>query len=161
MSSHIKKILLAAGISFIASSASFAATTTTTFQVTATVAAACSVSATDHSFGAYAGVQLDATSTITPTCTLLTPYSISLDTGANASGTQRRMKNTASADYLSYSLFSDALRTIVWGTGGGGTVVNGVGTGLAAPSTVYGRIAAAQNVPTGSYADTITVTLTF
>lgn len=63
-------------------------------------------------------------------------------------------------NHLSYSLFSDTERTTVWGDGA--TVdVGSAGTGSAVDHTVYGRVASGQNVPAGSYADTVVATVTF
>ena len=49
-------------------------TTTSTFQVTATVASSCTVTATSIAFGNYTLAQLDNSSTITATCTNGTTY---------------------------------------------------------------------------------------
>lgn len=139
--------------------AAYAATTSTTFAVTATVTATCLVTALPLVFGNYAGNQLDGTSTITVTCTSLTHYDVGLNNGANASGTQRRM--LSGGDYLNYELYTASGRTIRWDDIGGTTVVSGDGTGLPQTLTVYGRIPANQNPPTGVYTDTINVTLSY
>jgi spore coat protein U-like protein len=158
------KILLATtGIGLIAPGAVLAASSTTTFQVTATVAASCSMNATALAFGTYdplAALPTDASSDISVTCNLLTPYTLKLNGGSVANDINAR-KMAAGSDQLSYQLYTSALRTTVWGDGTTGSTVTGVGTGLAIPHTVYGRVAAGQNVPNGSYADTITVTLDF
>lgn len=61
---------------------------------------------------------------------------------------------------LSYNLYIDPTRLLVWGDGSGltTTVTN---LALSADHTVYGRIPAQQNVTAGSYADLIVVTVTF
>lgn len=73
-----------------------AATTTTTFQVTATVNSACTVSATNLTFGVYdpSAAAHDDTSTVTVTCTKATAYDIGLDAGlaAGATVTTRQMQ---------------------------------------------------------------------
>lgn len=142
----------------------FAGTATTTFQVTATVTAACSVTATNLSFGSYdpsSATNNDATSTVTPTCTLLTAYNIGLNAGTGSGATVTTRKMTKGSDTLNYSLYRDAVRSQNWGDTVGTDTVSGTGTGLGVATIVYGRIPASQNVPTGSYADTITVTVTF
>jgi spore coat protein U-like protein len=144
-----------------------AATKTTTFQVTATVNSACSVSATDLAFGVYdptSAIANDNTSTVTVTCTLATPYDIGLNEGvaAGATVTTRKMKHASLADLINYSLFSDTGRTTNWGnTVNTDTVHVASATGAAENHTVYGRIATGQYVTAGSYADTITVTITY
>lgn len=141
-----------------------AATATTTFTVTATVAAACTISATDLAFGAYipaAALPTDGSSTVTTTCTLAAPYNIGLNAGTGAGATVAARKMTSGANLLTYSLFQDAARLVVWGNTIGTDTVALVGTGLAVPTTVFGRIPALQNVAVGSYTDTITATVTF
>ena len=168
----MNRLLLAAvlGGSILAGSTAAQAqsqTATTTFQVTATVQAACTVAATDMSFGTYtaqvstvsgSGAVVNQTSAITVTCSNGAPYTVALNDGANASSGQRRMKN-GTTNYLSYDLYSDSARSSRWGSSSG--TVAGTGTGSGVAHTVYGQIAASQAVPPGSYADTITVTLTY
>jgi spore coat protein U-like protein len=141
-----------------------AATATTTFTVTATVAAACTISATDLAFGTYspaAALPTDGSSTVTTTCTLAAPYNIGLNAGTGAGATVAARKMTSGANLLTYSLFQDAARLVVWGNTIGTDTVALVGTGLVVPTTVFGRIPALQNVAVGSYTDTITATVTF
>ena len=59
----------------------------------ATILANCDLSATPLNFGSASLLtsNLDAAATLTVQCTNTTPYSIGLDNGANASGSQRRM----------------------------------------------------------------------
>lgn len=137
--------------------AAHAATATTTFTVTASVAATCSTSATNMAFGAYSGTVIDQTSTITVTCTNTTGYTVALDNGDNYSAPNRRMNNAGS--YLNYELYSDAGRTTRWGDNP--DWVSGAGTGSAQNLTVYGRLPAGQALFIGSYTDTIEVTVTY
>ena len=58
---------------------------------------------------------------------------------------------------LNYQLYSDSARSTIWGNTTGTDTVTGVGTGLAQDHTVFGAVPAAQVVPAGDYADTITV----
>lgn len=139
-----------------------AASTTATFNVTATVATSCSVSASDLAFGTYdAASNTDTlgTSTINVTCSLLTPYTISLNNGGNASGSQRRMGSGASR--LNYDLYRDVAMTNVFGTVAAALGVSGIGTGFSAPTTVYGKLAKNQAIAPGSYTDQVTVTLDY
>lgn len=152
----------------LGSAAAVAATSTTTFQVSATVADACSVAATNLAFGSVTPVtntNIDATSTVTVTCSLGTAYNITLDAGANASVagdvTKRRMKD-GGTNHLSYQMYSDTARTVVWGNTVGTNSVAGTGTGLGVAAIVYGRIPSGQQeTATGSYTDTINVTVTY
>jgi spore coat protein U-like protein len=98
---------------------------------------------------------------VTTTCTLAAPYNIGLNAGTGAGATVAARKMTSGANLLTYSLFQDAARLVVWGNTIGTDTVALVGTGLAVPTTVFGRIPALQNVAVGSYTDTITATVTF
>jgi spore coat protein U-like protein len=141
-----------------------ATTATTTFQVTATVSANCIVSASALSFGTYDPLSASAatsTSTISVRCTLDTPYSIALDAGTGSGATVSARKMSKGGDTLSYSLFQDGSHLNVWGQTAGTNTLGGTGTGSDVEHTVYGRIPAGQNVRTGAYADTITVSVDY
>lgn len=154
-----------------ASSAAYAGTATSSMPVSATVAASCTIDATTAlAFGAYDPIVTNATSPLTgsvaisTTCTNGSPATITLGQGANADASStaaaplRRM--LTGTTFLNYNLYSDAGNTTVWGD----TSVTGVpvtGTGAALSTTVYGSIAAGQNVISGSYTDTVLATVTF
>ncbi|MBB72431.1 MAG: spore coat protein [Legionellales bacterium] len=164
----MKKFRIRALILIILSSISslcFAATSTTTFTVNATVSDSCSVSANNLSFGSYepTGItNLDETTTISVTCTLGTVYNTGLDAGTGSGATVTTRKMTSGSDLLNYSLYSNVTHTTVWGDTVGVNTMPGVGTGSAQNLTVYGRIPSGQSsVPAGSYSDTITVTVTY
>ena len=140
---------------------------TANLSVTATVGANCTISTTAVAFPAYdpivanASVNDDGTGSVIITCTKGTAATIGLGLGANASGSQMRMKD-ATTDYLNYALYQDSGRATVWGNSGAGLL-----SPVAAPDknprtfTVYGRIPSAQDVPAGSYTDTVVATVNF
>jgi spore coat protein U-like protein len=147
-----------------------AATTTTTFAVTATVATNCLVSATPLVFGTYlqGNGDHDQQSTISVRCSNGTPFNVGLNPGATggATVTTRRMVN--GANQLAYQLFSDTTRTTNWGQTIGTDTKTGTGAGFAVANAValnvYGRVpdtVANQSVPAGNYTDTVTVTVTW
>lgn len=139
------------------------ATVTTTFNVGANVVDDCQVSATNIDFGDYRAVtaaELDANSTVAVRCTLATAYEIGLDQGLGGSSVTDR-KMLQGANELSYQLFRDPGRTQNWGNTLTSDTVAGTGTGINQNFQVYGRIPPNQNVATGTYSDTITVTVTF
>ncbi|MCC6623145.1 MAG: spore coat U domain-containing protein [Deltaproteobacteria bacterium] len=160
-------ILLASPLAPIA----HAGTDTANLGVSATVSANCTIATTALAFGEYDPVDvnaasgLDGTGTVSVTCTFGADVVIELDEGANEdTGSQpdaplRRLTD-GSDNYLSYALHSDAGRTAVWATGAAADVPH-TGTGAQVPFTVYGRIAAGQNVPEGNYTDTVMATVTF
>lgn len=169
MRSHTIRSLMLLALLAACSTTAGAATVTTTFTVSATVLSSCAVAATDLAFGSYdpnAATDNDATSTVTVTCTLLTPYHIQLNEGLNSVGssvTARRMKGPGASDYLNYALYRDAGHSLNWGKTDDTDTVNGTGAGILAPAahTVYGRITKNQDVNTGAYSDTITVTVSY
>jgi spore coat protein U-like protein len=143
-----------------------ASTSTTTFPVSAVINSACSVTASALSFGAYnptSGSPLDGTSAISVYCTVGSTYTVALDIGTGGGGyTARAIAN--GANVLDYNLYTSSARSTVWGDGTGATsTVAGTGAGLltASTQTVYGRVAALQDKPAGTYTSTITVTVTF
>ncbi|MDQ6868305.1 MAG: spore coat U domain-containing protein [Pseudomonadota bacterium] len=103
----------------------------------------------------------DASTTILPTCTSGTPYNIGLDKGVNGGSVTTRQMKAAGPALINYSVFRDAGRTMNWGQTIGTDTVAGTGTGSAQSVTVYGRIAAQATPSTGTYNDTIVVTLTY
>jgi len=140
-------------------------TATTTFRVTAKVQAVCAITASDLVFGNYTsstGTPLLGTTILSATCTPGTTYNLGLNAGTSPGATvnQRKMVSTG-ASALNYQLYSDASRTTIWGNTAGTDTVTGAGTGLAISHTVYGAVPAAQVVPAGDYADTITVTILY
>jgi spore coat protein U-like protein len=162
------RALALGGISLLAALAfslpAVAATTPSTMGVTATVQATCLNTATPMAFGVYTGVQADSTATITVTCNNTTPYTVSLSAGAGiappATVTTRKMTGAAGV-FLNYALFTDAGRTLNWGTTVGTDTVAGTGSGAGQAITVYGRTAAGQFVAPGAYTDTVTATVTY
>jgi spore coat protein U-like protein len=143
-----------------------AATATANLTITATVTNNCTITTAPVAFGSYdpvvanAATNLDSTGTVTVACTKGATATVGLSLGSNATGATRRLNDGVS--FLTYELYQDAARTTVWGDAGAGLFSTG-----AAPSkaprdfTVYGQIIAAQDVPAGSYSDTVVATVNF
>lgn len=166
----LSSLAIGAGLMFSAVQEARGATpVTNTFPVTATITSACTVSGSNLNFGSAidplaAGTPLDATSTLTVTCSNTTPYTVALNAGANAGGatnfSSRTMKS--GSDTLGYQLYLDSGRSSVWGDGtSSSSAKNGTGTGAAQSLSVYGRIPSLANVVPGSYTDTVTVTISY
>ncbi len=126
--------------------------------------AACTLSATGVAFGTYDVFQVsptDSTGSITYRCGNDRGIRIAISSGR--SGTYVNRTLTQGAENLLYNLFYGGFSQ-VWGDGSGGTT-----TYYAANPpknrdvvlTVYGRLAAAQDVAIGSYTDTVVVTLEY
>ena len=147
-----------------------ATTATSNLSVTATVGTNCTIATSAVAFGTYdpvsahASSALNGTGGVTVTCTSGSSATITLgqgsnaDTGSTDAAPLRRVKS--GTNYLSYALYSDSGRTTVRGNTAG-TGLAHTGTGSAAAITIYAQIAAGQNVPAGSYADTVVATITF
>lgn len=161
-----------ASILLIASSAApaMAGSASSNLSTTASVTANCTISTTALDFGAYDPVSANASSALTgsgsvsTTCTNGSSVAIRLGQGSNADAGSsddsplRRLK--AGSNYLSYALYQDAARTTVWGNTTA-TDVEITGSGAAQTNTIYGTIPAGQNVPAGSYSDTVIATVDF
>ena len=136
-------------------------------QVSANVIRKCVMFTNPLNFGSYDPVQanavaaLDGQATIRVSCTKGTAVNIGVDDGTNAQGLSRRMSG-GGTNVLEYELYKDANRTQRWGADAGERYDGGV-----APSRdprdfiVYGRVPGAQDVPEGSFQDTILVTVQF
>ena len=157
-------LVLLAGSPLLGVSA-YAADATSSMEVGATVSNSCAISTTPIAFGAYDAVtkaQVNATGSVTVTCTLGAATSVKLDQGLNIGGGStlavpvRQM--ASGANLLPYALSTETTMATVWE---GLTGVAYTGTGVADVMTVYGRIDAGRNVPAGTYADTVVATVTF
>jgi len=143
-----------------------AATATANLTVSATVTNNCTISTAALAFGTYDPVvantssNLDGTGRVTIACTKGSTATIGLGTGSNGSGSARRLSD-GSGNYLSYELFSDSGRAAVWNTGSGLLSPTAAASKTARDFTVYGRISGNQDVPSGSYSDTVVATVNF
>ena len=163
MGRHLRRAVLAAALLSAAGAAQAGSGSNCNLILCVTI------DATDLAFGNYAplsGSVTDSTSTISISARLLlsllptaVSYTLGLSTGAGTVA-QRKLTLTTGTNTLNYNLYTDSMRSTVWGA----SSVSGSTSGITgnASNTVYGRIAASQTtaVP-GSYADTIVVTITF
>jgi spore coat protein U-like protein len=159
-----RNICIALGALALLGGGAHAATATTTFNVQMTIAASCIInSASTLNFGSSGVIaaNVDQTSTLQVQCTNTTPYTISLDPGTGTGATVAARKMTNGANTITYSLYSDAGRTTVWGNTIGTNTVAGTGNGASQPYTVYGRVPPQTTPAAALYTDTITVTVTY
>ena len=141
-----------------------AAAASENLSVGASVSVKCTITTSSIAFGAYdpivdhATTPLDGTGTVSIACTRGATASIGLGTGLNGS---RQMKDGGSS-FLGYELYSDSARTSIWGNASGSWFTPAAAPSKAArPFTVYGRVAAGQDVPAGAYTDTVVATVNF
>lgn len=157
-----------------------AATATGTLQVQATVQASCSVntSATGATgpalldFGTITSLTADVTAdtttgtvangAVSTLCSTGTAWTLTADGGQNVAASQRQMAD-AGTGVLPYNLYSDAAHSATIGINDAtNPVATGTGTGAAVTAPVYGVIPAGTDMPeAGSYADTVTLTVTY
>ena len=131
------------------------------------------VSAASLAFGSYDAMVSTPTDTLTNVIVQCTrdggPHHVTvtlgLDRGLNGTSVNdRRLSKQGGGDSLSYGLFRDASRSMVWGFSAG---IDAASRTFAVPNnkfasetfTIYGRIPPQQNVSVGSYSDSVQITL--
>lgn len=127
------------------------------------LAQSCSVSTDPIAFGVYdvfSSVSLASTGSLTVRC--LYPTSVAVWLGKGGAPTNNPRQMSSGLTRLNYNLYVDANHTAIWGDPN----PNHVDVTLSwwwwpTTLTVYGLIPAGQDVPAGSYADTVTVTVNF
>jgi spore coat protein U-like protein len=145
-----------------------AAIAAASFQVSAGVSPVCTIVASDLAFGAYdplvanAQVALDATATLTVTCTRGLTGAIAVDGGLYGSPAGGGRQMASGTWRLPYQIFKDASHTTVWNAGPGGDVAV-VGGGATRPERIvlFGRVPPGQVVLSGPYTDAVTATVQF
>lgn len=143
-------------------------TATATFNVTLTLQANCTISATPLAFGTNGvlATALNQQTTVAVTCTNTTPYNVGLDAGTvtGSTITSRLMAGTTTGNTgttVGFQLYQDAGRATVWGNTQGTNTVAGTGTGSAQSITVYGQVPAQATPTPDTYQTTVTATVYF
>ncbi len=152
-------------ISYIAN----AATTTTSFLVSATVLDACLATSLPLVFGNYTpgNGDITATTTVSVNCTTNTAFTVALNRGTTTGGTIAQRLMAFGSHTLQYNIYTTAGNTVIWGDGTSSSVTQpGTGTGLLIPVvyTAYGLLpdnSTNQAASIGAYTDTITATVTY
>lgn len=145
-------------------STSAAAVATGNFAVSITIEAQCVInSAPALNFGTTGviGTAVAASATLSVQCTNTTGYVISLSAGGGTGATTAARKMTGGSETVTYSLYSNAGHTTVWGSNTGVDTVAGTGTGAAVNHIIYGLVPAQTTPAPGAYTDTINVTITY
>lgn len=155
----------------IAATQASAATTTGAIGVSATVGANCILTTVPIAFGVYDPLSVTpktGTGQVQLVCTVGATPSVAIDLGLNALVAQRRLVSGGS-NYLNYDVYqptTNAAGAACAYTTPYATVAPGFAL-TAAPSTasraynICGQVPASQAAPNGTYADTVTATITF
>ena len=144
---------------------------TSTENVTATVTKSCSASVvTNLVFGTYdpvvanKTVVLNGAATASVNCTATVPYVVTAGQGTypgTGSSDAAPIRQMASGTHrLGYSIYQNSGRSIVFGNTQG-TGLPGTGAGVAQTITLYGQIPAGLNEPSGTYTDTVILSVTY
>ncbi len=157
---------LALAVGLLASDAR-AATATSSFTVTGTVVANCTISTGGISFtydpvSANASTNALATGTVTVACTKGSAPSIGLNAGLNAglaSTGPRAMRLGATSNYLGYDIYWPGTTTS-W-TAAAPFVPSAPASKAARTFNMDGVAFSGQDVAVGSYTDTVTATVNF
>lgn len=166
---------IASSISLLVSAHTvFAADATANLEVSATVNSSCTINTSPLAFGTYdpaAATPTDGTGQVTIACVMGSLPVISLSAGLNSTDVNARSmlrgNGTESLSYVLYKPEADGTScsltpTEIWG--------DATPSNLALPEVasvnpvtynVCGRINALQDVPAGTYQDTVTATVTF
>jgi len=162
-------VLLTLALCAAFAGAALAATATGTYATTATVAAAgtCTVGSGAAFFGTItppitANIEI-ANSGFGVNCPNGTPYSIALSAGGSGNFAQRQMSEaTTPTDKLNYNIYTDSFFVSIWGDGTGSTAtVSANGNGSQQAYFPGVRVPVQPTPPAGSYADVVTITVTF
>ena len=156
-------LTMASACALAASPCAAAGRATNQFRATVNPISSCTVSATPLIFliPVPTNTNVDSTSTITVRCPRNTAFTIDIDSGLHSNGINRRVYNAGFNAYINYDVYKDPPRSAVWGTGGAKNVAGNSGPTGILLRTVYGRVASVKTLKSGSYRDTLTVTVTF
>lgn len=112
--------------------------------------------------GVNSTVPLDQTTTLQISCTKGAAATIGIDAGTNPGqasiGTRALVR---AGQYLGYDLYQNSTRTLLWTNSGAGLYSFVPTNSAPATLSLYGRIFAGQNAPTGIYTDTLVITINY
>jgi spore coat protein U-like protein len=133
------------------------------FTVTANYAPSCTVAATTLNFGStgFLSASIDGSSTLTPTCSASTPYTVALNGGNSGATDPTQRKMSSGGAQVTYGLYRDSARTLPWGSTAGVNTIAGTGSGFGQTLNVYGRVPSQTTPAPGTYSDTIIATITY
>jgi spore coat protein U-like protein len=132
---------------------------TADLNVVATVEASCTLNGGTLDFGPYRSEESkQARTSISYRCPEGMEISLSMGPGREADGPARAMQRDGGDGALRYQLYQDAGRSQVWGDQGDALTIPSTDDGETSVD-VFGVIEAGQEVPPGTYRDTVVITL--
>lgn len=146
-----------AAVAAVASAPAFAATTSGTVDVTLNVENACALTTAAIDFGTVSdfATARTVTSLTTLRCTPGATAVVTVNNGNNVNGTQRRLRNGATSNYVDYNVTDGT--GAAWPTAG----LSFTGTGSDVSLGLRGVVPVQGAKPAGAYTDTLTVTVTY
>ena len=146
----------------------YAATATSTLNVTATAIGSCSIGSGgalnfgNYDYDAITDTVGDSGTSLQITCNGGTTWSLYSSESVATKIMQNTTIATATAMYqLPYSLYTDAGRLTPLAVTNTTGTITGTGTGVAQSAVIYGKIIKGLNVFSGSYAQIINLTLVY
>ncbi len=132
-------------------------------QIAADGLEGCSVSAPPLVFTVPLGTngQIRSTTSVYISCTPRIDFAVGIDRGDNSLGVNRRMRNTATPTYIRYEIYTDPTYRRVWSDHKNQMVAANSGASGRTTLTAYGEVKNLGAAPSGSYIDTVTVTIDF
>ena len=150
-----------------ASSSAFAATDTQSMAVSATISSSCTLATAPLNFGAALtttnAANIDVLVNATVTCSNDSPFNVGIDNGGHFSGTRRMQSG---ANFLPYDVYVDGFGVNAYtavGAFGTSSNYNSALTGITGANVVpiYGRIPQQTTPPSGTYTDSLQVTVNY
>jgi spore coat protein U-like protein len=159
-------VRVAVAAALVMATGAWAGQSTALVWVSTRVEPQCRVSGATMNFGSYNPVganatqPLDAETTFDVQCTPGSRVSVTLESGLYPDSSERRLSGTTrGARRLAYELYSDASRQRPWTSA---SPLSLLGFGRAPQRVrVYGRIPQGQDVPAGSYQDSVLIVVSF
>jgi spore coat protein U-like protein len=129
--------------------------------------AVCTVSTLGVNFGAYDPLNTmpaDSTGSVDVRCTDTQRVEIQIGPSPNSGGFDpRQLRQSSGLDYLGYTLYTASDLATIWGDGtqGSSVVYENAKKNKVSNIPVFGRAPAGQDVYTGSYSESLLVTINF
>ena len=133
------------------------------FKVVARVPDKCTVTAGTMDFGTRTSLTnaIDASTNLGIVCSKGLPYRVALDGGMAPTGNLARRRMTKGNEAVEYGLYRDPGRIQIWGDTPDADTLAGTGTGLTQTVPVYGRVPPQPTPSSGTYTDTVVVTVIY